>query len=635
MHNKGNKTIKDWLQGPVSGVKKVFQNSVYRKAVLAGLTVLLTLVLIFSMSAAWYTNVVKTSDLVFQVEKWGFSGNVEVSDVPILAAPGDSGVISMTMTNTGSDLVAAQVSVLKSTMSTDMQKRIYFYADTSVVANSETVQRVYLNSQQKYTYDIFSQDILTLSESVYNDVRLKWHWVYDVLGYYVLGALDEGTNTVQVSEYLRPVEYVYDESKTTFDEDGNVLTIDGVTTAAEFLTAISQVDGYAGTVTADAENRTANGFYPVAVEENSGVWVKLLSYSEIEKEIITDTAMGTGEEPVEAKARLTITAENVLLDAQKVTGSEQLGTLLAEKGTVIVELGENLAMEQVTVPAGTNAVLNLNGYTITGTADTDTFQVEEGGSLMLMNGEMNGSGGSAVTANGSEITMSNVNITGYKTAINSRDNKVATDSVVRVVDCDIETSGVSFFLWGNGATTQTQSRLILENTTVNSDYIAISGNGNDDTWGTDLQVIGSNLTGHWNAIYQPQRNSTTTVSSGSVLTGYTGIAMKAGSLYVIDSTVTGTGEYGEPDYKVSGSADTGDGIYVEANYNHDILVEVTGDSAVAGTQDRTKAIQVYKPDAENVTVWVYGGTFSTSVEEFLAEGCVQTEKDGSFTVSEE
>ena len=131
----------------VSGVLALAKNGVYRKAALAGLTVLLTLVLIFAMSAAWYTNIVKTGDLVFQVEQWGFTGSVEVSDVPILAAPGDSGVIGLTMSNTGSDLVVADVSILKSTMSADMQKRLYFYADTAAMVGGETVERIYLNSQ--------------------------------------------------------------------------------------------------------------------------------------------------------------------------------------------------------------------------------------------------------------------------------------------------------------------------------------------------------------------------------------------------------------------------------------------------------------------------------------------------------
>lgn len=609
-------------------------NSVYRQALLVGLVVLLILVLIFAMSAAWYTNVVKTGDLVFQVEQWGFTGSVEVSDVPILAAPGDSGVIGLTMSNTGNDLVAADVSILKSTMSTDMQKRLYFYADTSAKIEDETVERIYLNSLQSYTYEIFSQGRLSLTETVYNDVQIKWCWVYDVLGYYVQGTLDGTTGKVQVTEYLRPVEYKYDEARTTFDKNGKLLTVDGVTTTAKFLEELSTKDGYPGVLTVTDENWTADGFYPVSIDANgTGVWVKMLSYSEIEKEIITDTAMGTGETPVEAKARVVITAENVLMDAETITSAEQLATALAEEGTVVVELGENMELDQVTVPAGTQAILNLNGYTITGTADTNTFQVAEGGSLTLLDGEMVGSGGSAVTAAGADIIMSNLAIEGYETAISTKDNKSKTDSSVRVVGCTIETSDLGFYLWGNGNATRTESRLIIEDTTVTCDFAAIYGNGNDDTWGTDIQIIGSQLNGKWTAIYHPQRDSTVTVSSGSVVTGYTGIAMKAGSLYVIDSTVTGTGTYAPAAYQGSGFTDTGDGIYVEANYGHSILVEVRGNSTVTGTQEKTNAIQVYEPDAQNVTIRVYGGTFSTDMGAFLADGCTQTESDGIFTVN--
>ncbi len=631
---KDLRTIKERFQRSVSAAVKLTKNGAYRQAMLVGLVVLLILVLIFAMSAAWYTNVVKTGDLVFQVEQWGFTGSVEVSDVPILAAPGDSGVIGLTMTNTGNDMVAADVSILKSTMSTDMQKRLYFYADTSAKLGDENVERIYLNSLRSYTYEIFSQGILSLTDTVHNDVQIRWCWVYDVLGYYVQGTWDEATGKVAVTEYLRPVEYTYDESKTTFDQNGNLLTVDGVTTAGEFLTELSKTDGYPGVVTVTNESRTADGFYPVSVGENGvGVWVKLLTHSEIEKEIITDTAMGTGEMPVEAKARVVITAENVLLDAPKVTGAEQLQTLLAEGGNVILELGENLALDQVSIPAGTHAILDLNGYTITGAADTNTFQVAEGGSLTLMDGDMIGSGGTAVMATGAEIIMSNLNLTGYETAINTRDNKSKTDSSVRVLNCTVETSDVSFYIWGNGNTTRTESNLVLENSTVVSEFAAIYGSGNDDSWGTDIQVIRSRLDGKWAGIYQPQRDSSVTVSSNSTVTGYTGIAMKAGSLYVIDSTVTGTGAHAPAAYQVSGFTDTGDGIYVEANYKHNIVIEVRGNSTVSGTQAGTHAIQVYEPNAENATVRVYGGQFSTSVEAFLADGCVQTESEGIFAVN--
>ena len=72
---------------------------------------------------------------------------------------------------------------------------------------------------------------------------------------------------------------------------------------------------------------------------------------------------------------------------------------------------------------------------------------------------------------------------------------------------------------------------------------------------------------------------------------------------------------------------------MEANYKHKILVEVHGNSTITGTQAKTYAIQVYEPDAANVTVRVYGGTFSTNVNPFLAGGCVQTESEGIFAVN--
>lgn len=633
MH-KDNKTTKDPFQNRFAKLLKVAQNNVWRQAALALLTVVLALILIFAMSAAWYTNVVKTGDLIFQVEQWGFSGSVEIGDVPILAAPGDSGIIELSMTNSSNDLVAANVSILKSTMSTDMQKRLYFYADTSAVVNDETVERIYLTGNQSYTYQIFSQGLLTLSETVSNDVQLKWFWVYDVLGYYVQGVLEN--ENVTVSEYLRPVEYSYDEAKTTFDEEGKLLTIDGNTTVEALLEDLSRTDGYEGTITVDENKWTKDGFYPISVDENGkGVWIKFLSYSEIEKEIITDTAMGTGELPVEAKARLTITAENVLLKMETVSNVEQLQSQLQTEGLVVLQLTEDITVDQLTVSANTQAIIDLNGNTITGTADQDTIVVEEGGSLTMMDGQMLGAGKKfAITPTGAEITLSNVKVSDYERAVVVQDHLGEADSTVRLVGCDINTSDVSLFVRGNADKTETKTRLIIENTTINSGYVAICGNGNPDTWGTDIQIINSKLTGYYAAIYHPQKDSSITVSSGSMLTGYTGVAMKAGSLYVMDSSVIGTGEHGAPSYAVSGFSDTGDGIYVEANYGHDILVEVSGDSVITGTQDKTFAVQVYEPDAPNVTVRIFGGSFSTSVAGFLADDRTETESNGRFMVTE-
>ena len=46
---------------------------------------------------------------------------------------------------------------------------------------------------------------LSLTQTSHNDAKLKWEWVYDVVGYYLLGTVSNGTAAVE--EYLRPVVY--------------------------------------------------------------------------------------------------------------------------------------------------------------------------------------------------------------------------------------------------------------------------------------------------------------------------------------------------------------------------------------------------------------------------------------------
>ena len=84
----------------------------------------------------------------------------------------------------------------------------------------------------------------------------------------------------QIDEYVLPIEYPFDPVTTTFAEDGRLKTIDGFTTADEFLVRFSETDGYKGTI--DVNARTANGYYPVYVNsEGYGVWAYLCTYSEI------------------------------------------------------------------------------------------------------------------------------------------------------------------------------------------------------------------------------------------------------------------------------------------------------------------------------------------------------------------
>ena len=193
------------------------QKNITRQIILAGLMVVLTIVILFAMTSAWYTNIVQTSGLVFEAEAWGFDGEITAgSEDPIPASPGDSGVVNLQVQNTSQNISAISVNASKTGMNDEMQKRLFLYVDTHMSRDEETMDRVYLNSQEGYTYTVFANGNLTLTEKVSNAPQLKWQWVYDVLGYYVLAQSTEidGEDRTVVQEYLRPIEYDYDEATT-------------------------------------------------------------------------------------------------------------------------------------------------------------------------------------------------------------------------------------------------------------------------------------------------------------------------------------------------------------------------------------------------------------------------------------
>jgi hypothetical protein len=79
-----------------AGVLRVLRRNVILQAALALLTIALTIVLVFSLTAAWYTNVVRTGGLGFQAEAWEFDGEIQLlNQNTIAASPGDEGVISL------------------------------------------------------------------------------------------------------------------------------------------------------------------------------------------------------------------------------------------------------------------------------------------------------------------------------------------------------------------------------------------------------------------------------------------------------------------------------------------------------------------------------------------------------------
>lgn len=632
---KNNRPADGGAATPLQALRK----SLYKQAALLLLTVILTGLLIFAVTTAWYSNVLQTTGLVFEAAAWGLDGEVKVSGGPIQAAPGDSGVIELEITNKSEDIVWAGVSVSKKEMDEEMQKRLYFYVDTASDSNGERMDRVYLTGTRGYTYSILGGGSLFLTQTNHNDVQLKWEWVYDVVGYYLLGTVSNGTAAVE--EYLRPVVYDYDAA--TFDEKGSLLTVDGSTTVPVFLEQLSQEDGYAAAIRTD---NASGGYYPVEVDDTGhGVWVYLCSRGEIEYASLYDTNLGeaaaAGEPLQQFKATLHVTGQQRQLNTVAVESAEELMQALTDNSCGQVRLTRDLAVSgSIAVTGGREVLLDLNQHTLQSAADA-VFSVEEGGSLTLMNGTLSGTTGQGfgVQTVGGEVNLSRMTVTGVSYAVVVQDQAgKGRDSKVRVSRCRLEAEQSAVLVRGNGAASQQLTQLIVENSTVISkSYVGIIGDGavtGSGTCGTDIQLLNSRVEGYWAGIYQPQKDSRMVIQNCEI-TGYTGVAVKGGTMRIEDSAVTGTGKGAEPGFSAGGWTDTGDGVYVETNYGWPIAVEITGSSTV-GAADGGQAVRQYQPDAGHAMIAVTGGVYSGDVTAFLPQAggyrC-QRQADGTYAVS--
>lgn len=646
----------------------------------------LTIVIVFAMTSAWYTNIVQTSGLVFEAEAWGFDGTIKVNEEPIKAAPGDDGIVYLTVVNNSDAISAISVNVSKDEMNEEMQRRLFFYVDTHMNRNGETMERVYLNKYEGYTYNVFSKGQLTLTEQVNNAPVIKWEWVYDVLGYYVLaqpyqietvdqienedGKITEEivtTTQMSIKEYLRPIEYDFDEATTVIKNDGesvsvDISTVDGYTHPEVFLQQLSKRDGYEGEI--EHEDKVSFGnYYAVDVDENGyGVYAYLCNYSEIKMATAYDTMLGELADKkaqgvaltYEDGALLTSTA-TLTLSAQKNEGNVinvntlgALRTAIDLDTTSIIQLSSNITIaegETLTIPADSQVMVDLNGHTLTN-MDGTAVKAEPGSSLTLINGTITNNTQEAtedsaktygIYATGAEVVMSHVNVDNFQYGIyvGDQEKNNELDSRVYMVDCAIDAEFYAVFISGNGVLSEQKSQLIIEKSKLSSNGIVITGSGDasgNGRWGTDIQIISSTIIAGKNeadevqgsGIYHPQKNSTLTVYSSTV-EGYNGITIKGGTVSIMNSTVTGTGKYNEPNFEGNGFTDTGDAVYIETNYGYEIALEIGLGSVLEHKYNNTYSLQVYEKNATNVSVKIESGTFDEEQpEEYLVEGSEQS-----------
>lgn len=582
---------------------KIWKQALFALAALATLGVLL-----YSLTTAWYTNVAETTELVFETESWGFEGQVKALDTGLLLAPGQSACAALSVTNDGEQINQITVTVDKSTMPEELQKRIYFYVPAAAKESDKTADRVYLSTYGGYSYRVMPKSTLLLTADSAADAPVRCEWVYDVLGYYVYGTLDTkgqlitGREGVEAPVYIRPVEYDYD--KAIFQDD-KLLTV-GEVKVEDFVKELLAADGYKN---ADTTTKVGD-YYAVNTTgtsgtEQTGLWLYLCTQTEIDAATELDTCIGTYRYLLEqkneqgnaiplteeqtkeyedvatlldgAKATIQIAGQNLRTSIADVTEVKSL-TAALKQGKSVRLAGDMTLEEAVTIPAGKDVIIDLNGKQLTtAVVGQPVLEGAPGSSITVLNGTIDGGGrDTAVHLVGSRAAFSGVTIQGRLLIDDKNEsNENGTVSVVRLSNCTLKTVGdeqVGVHVFGNGAASSSRTVLLVEDCTIESTFAGILGNGSDDCYGTDIQVLNSTVKGEYAGIYQPQRGSRLLVQNSTV-EGMTGIAVKGGTVTIRNCIVNGTAEKGflptEDQVKASrnGWLDTGAGVYVEANYD--------------------------------------------------------------------
>lgn len=259
-------------------------------------------------------------------------------------------------------------------------------------------------------------------------------------------------------------------------------------------------------------------------------------------------------------------------------------TIVLKKSISATEIGEKKQLQFV--KADMNLTLDLNQNTITAEA------------------------GEAIAINAANITLTVKN----GTIENSAEGNYS--------------DGVYAYKESNNLTL-TFENIVLKSRTQGLAVQGLTSNSN-------VNIVNSKITSAEElGIYYPPKSGTLTIDD-SEITGVTGIVVKGSNLVVKGekTIISGTGPNVDPETYYTGATDgssalteTGDALYIESGYNdRDITVAVEGGSF---TSANAQAVRMFIKNGETTSVKrevkVTGGTFSSDVSAYVAEGYVQNE----------
>lgn len=290
---------------------------------------------------------------------------------------------------------------------------------------------------------------------------------------------------------------------------------------------------------------------------------------------------GTGSSEVTSAVAEIGNAEYPTLQAA-VDAANNGDTIVLKKSISATEIGEKKQLQFV--KADMNVTLDLNQNTITAEA------------------------GEAIAINAANITLT-----------------VKNGTIENFAEGNYS-DGVYAYKESNNLTL-TFENIVLKSRTQGLAVQGLTSNSN-------VNIVNSKITSAEElGIYYPPKSGTLTISD-SEITGVTGIVVKGSNLVVKGekTIISGTGPNVDPETYYTGATDgsstlteTGDALYIESGYNdRDISVSISGGHL---NSKSAKAVRMFVKNGENTSakreISVTGGTFSSDVSAYVAEGYVQ------------
>ncbi len=292
--------------------------------------------------------------------------------------------------------------------------------------------------------------------------------------------------------------------------------------------------------------------------------------------------------------------------------------------------------------AGLNAALD-NGGNITLLRDvalTETLQITKPTTLDLNGKTITSTAKCAVQVSGGNadlaVTIRNGKIVGVAGTSKNQTSALSVYDGADVVVENVDLSGAYLGVKIAGAnytsdhTKNNCTSMILQGeTSVTAENAAIIGLGQYPNTLIEINEGVSVTSEDSIAIYHPSYGTLNV--KGGTITGATAIYLKAGNLNIEGGKIVANGEYADYAYNYSGASVTGDAIVIEScNYGGypTPTAEITAGTV---TSANNKAVASYhSEDADAVTGFVSGGTFSSDVSKLCAAGFT-TEKNAEGT----